>query len=117
MSNNEFYDGAVDISVEDAIKALTECQIIVIAAPGNPAWYKYNYPTLEAQEYLLYDGHWRHLCRTDLCDDVCTGQCVPYDKVHAKTEEQRRRYWIKQVQLGARVSLGRFACIDAATDG
>jgi hypothetical protein len=107
----EHYGSAVDLSINEAKAALA-------AAPmrwneEKNAW-KY---TRLAEVY--HDGEWRHLCRTDLADDVCTfgGQ-----DEQLSLEELRAKY-LQCVRFGARLGSsrqrdsGRFAVVDAFSDG
>lgn len=52
---------------------------------------------------------WLRLCRTDLTDDVCTGR-------PGLTFAQWLEYANRDI-YGARISLNRFALIDAFSDG
>jgi hypothetical protein len=108
----EHYGYSVDLSINEAKDALA-------AAPmrwneEKNAW-KY---TRLAEVY--FDGEWRHLCRTDLADDVCTfgGQ-----DAQLNLEELRAKY-LQCVRFGARLGSrsrgtdsGRFAVVDAFSDG
>lgn len=113
------YDGAFDISTEEATR-------IIESAPdsafrNSPSEHSgWNDPPHNLPYYLVeeifYDGRWRHFCRTDLYDDVCTLRCLSYEQGKSRNA---RAYWLAYVKqgLGARIGPERFAIIDSYTDG
>lgn len=68
-----------------------------------------------AQIKLPGESFWRALCRTDECDDVCTGECISM----ALAKRRSKSYWCREAKIGARIYDDRltFAVIDSCTDG
>ncbi len=98
------FDGCVEISVLQTLAVLVAAPIRVEERFGGP-W---------TQPLILHDGKWKHLCRTDLCDDVATGAC------QIKTAEQWRAHYLDLLgrrAYGGRYNDARFSIIDCFTDG
>jgi len=60
---------------------------------------------------IKYDGKWLSVCRTDLMDDVATGD------FETRTREERIAAYTAGIVYGVRVSDRCFKVIDSATDG
>jgi hypothetical protein len=103
----EHYGYSVDLSINETKAALA-------AAPmrWNGVENAWGYKSLAE---VLYEGSWRHLCRTDLKDDVCT---FGGDDQSSELETLRSHY-LKRIGFGARVGKDgdRFAVVDAFSDG
>jgi hypothetical protein len=96
----------VDVSVKEAHGIMDRAEYRI----GTMAWWGKH---LE----INFDGHWRVVCRTDECDDVCTGRAP--SQLMKPTLEQWIEFYKKKIMLGARIYNDRetFAVIDAFSDG
>jgi hypothetical protein len=103
------YDDAKDVTVNSVIEALRTAPVRIEEVKGTGSWTGMDYTSPE----IFYDGAWRSLCRTDLCDDVCTGFGA------IKTAEEWREYYLAKAAHAhsVRIGSGRFAIIDSMTDG
>ena len=102
------FDGCVEISVLQTLAVLVAAPIRVEVQPAG--WFG----GLWTQPLILHDGKWKHLCRTDLCDDIATGSC------QIKTAEQWRAHYLDllgQRAYGGRYNDARFSIIDCFSDG
>lgn len=117
----------VDLSVEEGKAYLAAAEIRIVDEPADWSGPAYNRPQIK------WHDEWINLCRTDLKDDVATGNCV------TKTAEEWRAYYMGRIHYGVRIkptSQGgviihkdgteecvppsgklRFGCIDAWSDG
>jgi hypothetical protein len=104
----EHYGYSVDLSINEAKTALTAAPMRWNGAEN--AWGD------KRLAEVLYEGSWRHLCRTDLKDDVCT-----FGGGDESSElETLRSHYLERICFGARVGKDgevRFAVVDGFSDG
>lgn len=109
-----------DLDVKTSLALLRSCPLRIVSRKVR--WWgdtdqDHIYPE------IFFQGEWVELCRTDLFDDVCTGEPVLISpkprKNHYDVEVVRRRYIrdMLRAKCGIRLRAGAVSIIDSMTDG
>jgi hypothetical protein len=109
-----------DLDVEQSLVLLRTCPLRVVSRTVR--WFG-DEDMLHRYPEIFFMGEWVELCRTDLFDDVCTGEPIqmapPPPENHYDERVVRRRYIraMLRAKCGIRLRAGAVSIIDSMTDG
>lgn len=66
---------------------------------------------------VMHDGKWKHLCRTDLKDDVRTWTSFAFGPDGKRPDVHHIDYYRSGLPYGARITDDAFFVVDAYSDG